>query len=58
MNKPIISEKKQQRLDKYADLKETFKGYLKQGGQRTAIIKHMAKELQVSSATIYKAIKK
>jgi len=57
MKTAIISEEKQKRLDKYALLKDQFKSLMIKGAQKTAVIKHMAKENKTSSATIYKAIK-
>lgn len=57
MEKAIISPEKQKRLDRYAELKKEFKMLMSRGGDKTAVIKHMAKENKVSSATIYKAIK-
>lgn len=53
----IISEQKQKRLDRYAELKKQFKTLMSNGGDKTAVIKHIAKVNKVSSATIYKAIK-
>lgn len=57
MEKAIISEQKQKRLDKYALLKSRFKELMVKGAQKTAVIKHIAKENKTSTATIYKAIK-
>jgi len=57
MKTAIISEEKQKRLDRYAALKEEFKSLMIKGAQKTAVIKHMAKENKTSTATIYKALK-
>lgn len=57
MKQIIISEEKQNRLDKYAKLKKQFNSLMIEGAQKTAVIKYMAKENKTSSATIYKAIK-
>ena len=57
MKKAIISEAKQKRLDRYASLKNEFNSLIKNGGDKTAVIKDMAYRLKVSNATIYKAIK-
>jgi len=57
MKKPIISEAKQKRLDRYALIKKEFDSLIKDGGDKTAIIKQMAKENKIAFATIYKAIK-
>lgn len=57
MDKAIISEEKQKRLDKYAFLKSRFKELMVKGAQKTAVINFIAKEQKTSSATIYKAIK-
>lgn len=57
MEKAIISEEKQRRLEKYASLKSRFKELMIKGAQKTAVINFIAKEQKTSSATIYKAIK-
>lgn len=57
MGKAIISEAKQKRLDRFASIKTEFDQLIKDGGDRTAVIKDMAKNKNMSIATIYKAIK-
>lgn len=57
MKKAIISEAKQKRSDRYASIKKEFESLMKFGSDKTAVIKLMAKNNKISTATIYKAIK-
>lgn len=56
MKRAILSEAEQKRLERYGFLKKEFDRLTKDGSQKTVVIKLMAKEHKVSSATIYKAI--
>lgn len=56
MKQAIISDAKKKRLDRYASIKKEFEELIKVGGDRTAVIKDMAKRNKISTATIYKAI--
>lgn len=56
MKKAILSEAEKKRLERYAFLKKEFLRLTKDGSLKTEVIKVMAKEHKVSSATIYKAL--
>ncbi len=54
MKQKLISDAERDRLARYAKIRDQFQTY---NGAKTLVIKEMAKELKISSATIYKALK-
>ena len=51
--KKLISEAKQKRLDRFANIKREFKQLQ---GDKTEIVKALAVQFKASTATIYKAL--